>query len=1045
MNNIKKAFKDKSRLRRMADGGYIDPKTQLGVLGGAKDVGPGAGVKGTDTIFKSTVDGVPTFSDRSGMAAGAKPYTQNAAQPMGNFVTNQAGRTATPEAPVVGAVPPAFVDAKAGGRAGALSAPAPVAPAAPAAPAAPSPAGNPRAVEMLTHKANAPASTTLSPSTLRAAALMQSPYEKMNGLAAGSRSTPESNVPSWVRGPMSGGLRPGGLDPNIIANAAKFDQPADTRPMWQRAPKMDISMTSPVANGQFGNVGQPQTAPAPMWQRQPMQDVGMDYISKTGGYGPTKKPEPVVQMADGGRVPPAGYYDISSSAGRKEFEAAYRRGEKPQVWDPPKSDFEQALQDRFINRMTQSIGVPLVIDALVGKDNDAIMQRREALKTAAKTTAAQNAGQLALRAVAPRLAPLAGPVGAAAALSYQINQELKPGGALRRPEHPVSIYFPDTGQRFPPRSGPVRGPGGPTDDKVPAMLSDGEYVLPADTVKAVGVDKLNALRDATHTPTGKAKYQQGLRRYNDGDLVIDPRKQMVPVGQPGRIEIPGTQRAARAAAQAAAEAPIPANRAIVPYKEPLLSSARLGALSRLGGGVGAVMEGYSTLKDVATPGMSTVDNVARVSEGVGRVAGAGTGAVIGSALGPFGTVVGGTAGYFMPEAASWVGRKLGVLDDTAELPSARASRLRTENFQQAIADENARNEVASMPEPRKYIVGSAETPAATARTDTLNDLQQEALGAARSTLSSRGGSAPYAQVPRNEREINKRYDKLGRELRGMYSSKGQGNLARKLLELEEARGRELGFDQRSAVDVAGMNTQSASALRSQENQARIQAAGDLSSLGNTQAMNASNALLAQSRVDAAGIEALAKAGSDAAKAAAKAEKDGEVRYNKAIDEVFGEDAEGADKFRRFVAASDPKFVNAATGDRDLYSLGPAEMAKAIHQLRKLYEIQDVRNAYSDNSLVGYDYGVSTGSDAMTGLRNVRLNDFFNGNASFTDAALKPLANWVPFVDPFDTTMVEFQSGAIAPRSKVVTTRGKTDADKERMLYDAVNRSKLRNQ
>lgn len=1006
MNNIKKAFKDKSRLRCMADGGYIDPKTQLGVLGGAKDVGPGAGVKGTDTIFKSSVDGVPTFSDRSGMAAGAKPYTQNAAQPMGNFVTNQAGRTATPEAPVVGAVPLAFVDANAGGRAGALSAPAPVAPAAPAAPAALSPAGNPRAVEMLTHKANAPASTTLSPSTLRAAALMQSPYEKMNGLAAGSRSTPESNVPSWVRGPSTGGLRPGGLDPNIIANAAKFDQPADTRPMWQRAPKMDIGMTSPVANGQFGNVGQPQTAPAPMWQRQPMQDVGMDYVSKTGGYGPTKKPEPVAQMADGGAVP----------------------------------TMDELNRERAVHQLGQTW-----TEALVQKVRESVQKDR--IAQAAKATAAQNAGQLALRAVAPRLAPLAGPVGAAAALSYQINQELKPGGALRRPEHPVSVYFPDTGQRFPARSGPVRGPGGPTDDKVPAMLSDGEYVLPADTVKAVGVDKLNALRDATHTPTGKAKYQQGLRRYSDGDPVIDPRKQLVPTAGPAVVtETPGGARAARAAARAAATGPVPANRAIVPYKEPLLSSSRLGALSRLGGGVGAVMEGYSTLKDVATPGMSTVDNVARVSEGVGRVAGAGTGAVIGSALGPIGTVAGGTAGYFMPEAASWVGRKLGVLDDTAELPSARASRLRTENFQRAIADENARNEVASMPEPRKYTVGSAaEAPAATARTDTLNDLQQEALGAARSTLSSRGGSAPYAQVPRNDREINKRYDKLGRELRGMYSSKGQGNLARKLLELEEARGRELGFDQRSAVDVAGMNTQSASALRSQENQARIQAAGDLSSLGNTQAMNASNALLAQSRVDAAGIEALAKAGSDAAKAAAKAEKDGEVRYNKAIDEVFGEDAEGADKFRRFVAASDPKFVNAATGDRGLYSLGPAEMAKAIHQLRKLYEIQDVRNAYSDNSLVGYDYGVSTGSDAMTGLRNVRLNDFFNGNASFTDAALKPLANWVPFVDPFDTTMVEFQSGAIAPRSKVVTTRGKTDADKERMLYDAVNRSKLRNQ
>lgn len=48
--------------------------------------------------------------------------------------------------------------------------------------------------------------------------------------------------------------------------------------------------------------------------------------------------------------------------------------------------------------------------------------------------------------------------------------------------------------------GPVKGPGGPTDDKIPAMLSNGEYVLPADTVQAVGKERLDALRAKTHTP-----------------------------------------------------------------------------------------------------------------------------------------------------------------------------------------------------------------------------------------------------------------------------------------------------------------------------------------------------------------------------------------------------------------------------------------------------------------------------------------------------------------------------------------------------------------
>lgn len=65
--------------------------------------------------------------------------------------------------------------------------------------------------------------------------------------------------------------------------------------------------------------------------------------------------------------------------------------------------------------------------------------------------------------------------------------------------------------------GEVKGPGGPTDDKVgPVMLSDGEYVLPADTVRAVGKENLDKLKDATHTPTNKAQRRGMLRRMADG-------------------------------------------------------------------------------------------------------------------------------------------------------------------------------------------------------------------------------------------------------------------------------------------------------------------------------------------------------------------------------------------------------------------------------------------------------------------------------------------------------------------------------------------------
>lgn len=59
--------------------------------------------------------------------------------------------------------------------------------------------------------------------------------------------------------------------------------------------------------------------------------------------------------------------------------------------------------------------------------------------------------------------------------------------------------------------GPVKGPGGPVDDKIPAMLSNGEYVLPADTVEKVGIGSLNKLVKDTHTPAATQR-RRGLNR-----------------------------------------------------------------------------------------------------------------------------------------------------------------------------------------------------------------------------------------------------------------------------------------------------------------------------------------------------------------------------------------------------------------------------------------------------------------------------------------------------------------------------------------------------
>lgn len=63
------------------------------------------------------------------------------------------------------------------------------------------------------------------------------------------------------------------------------------------------------------------------------------------------------------------------------------------------------------------------------------------------------------------------------------------------------------------KGGHIQGPGTGTSDSIPAMLSDGEYVLPADTVKSVGVDNLDHLRETTHNPANRAGTSHGKRGF----------------------------------------------------------------------------------------------------------------------------------------------------------------------------------------------------------------------------------------------------------------------------------------------------------------------------------------------------------------------------------------------------------------------------------------------------------------------------------------------------------------------------------------------------
>ncbi|WP_027729959.1 hypothetical protein ABL850_15510 [Variovorax paradoxus] len=100
------------------------------------------------------------------------------------------------------------------------------------------------------------------------------------------------------------------------------------------------------------------------------------------------------------------------------------------------------------------------------------------------------------------------------------------GAAAKMAQMPASHAAADSIEH----GGPVRGPGGPTADKVPLWGSAGEFMLPADTTAAVGKEKLEALVDATHKPTNKAAEKMGRMARVDGGPIDDPAGAVIRVG-----------------------------------------------------------------------------------------------------------------------------------------------------------------------------------------------------------------------------------------------------------------------------------------------------------------------------------------------------------------------------------------------------------------------------------------------------------------------------------------------------------------------------------
>lgn len=586
------------------------------------------------------------------------------------------------------------------------------------------------------------------------------------------------------------------------------------------------------------------------------------------------------------------------------------------------------------------------------------------------------------------------------------------GQAALAAARPAELPAVGTDDMAPPEieladGGKVRGKGGPTDDKVgPVALSDGEYVLPADTVDIVGRDKLDALRLATHDfvdEDNKPKVSR-LRKMANGGIVVE------------ELTDPSSRRAfhqARAAVQAgnqfgantllrdvprpavtpppAAAAPAPAP-ALAPT--PATSSLRT-ALNSGGGRVGGFVRGalpvaaiggaVDSFADVGSgyrdkfnesvgatgPVSSVAGDAARVMGNVGDAITFGLAGRLGRGLSSIGTPEGFSGGFMSesdrdkynreqvqrvmgqqaPAAAAAPQSRPGELPGMSNVPadvrtssagmpavpvqpqsyqSRRLAEMGVPVDQQNLAPVTDDTRRSLLREgggtPGQYVnlgsyggdaniygtaskpggridsftgVGASSRPGGGPQEDPIMGEIRSALRGLTDGAGNRGGGGGASIGSGNASEINARYDKLASQLSGMYGPKGQGNLARRLLELEQSRSGALDADARNQSALRGQDMSASTAANSANMQARMQALQTLGTMANQRS--------AQSAQDQA---AAAKAQADAAKASEGRSKDAVASMNEAIDRFSAGDKNAAVELANVVSRL-PKDLRAA--------------------------------------------------------------------------------------------------------------------------------------
>ena len=697
--------------------------------------------------------------------------------------------------------------------------------------------------------------------------------------------------------------------------------------------------------------------------------------------------------------------------------------------------------------------------------------------------------------------------------------------------------------------GRVKGPGGRTDDKVgPVMLSDEEYVLPGDTADAIGRDKLDAIRLATHE-FKDARKESALRGRADdvpvdhlfdggspwivdskgtvrpnsfGDAAAGPGYQQprLPPPQPGTavqvaqppmgrrppIDItPPGSRTPPAAQVVDAVTDVTPKTAMSRAGSALRGAARVGApvagISGAAQSFDDLSTGYrdrfvhnmgteSSLGELAADTANVLGNVGdtatfglagRIGRGFDGMWPGGKGFVDGflspshrdkylqqrtqqtmgagapsaaqpspvaaatSALrsdqGPAQPV---TPGSYQSRRLSEMGVPLDVQNSEPVVNSVTGNTrdfLRTggtDQYQNLGTYGRNGNIYGKADDPSRpgrinnFVgVGAGANPSNEASGSGLNGGASGALRGLGSGPSAQGGSNSGGGGRVSVIGGEDRYDKLAKELRGMYSAKGQGNLAKKLVELEQLRANEQGNIRSNETSRANAQLSSETSMRNADVGARTNMLEALSR------MEAARGYLTQ-QAQAAQLKYL----QDAQKSAREGEEKGFDRYTGAIGQMFtitdkdGKqtvDKAAQERFRSFIEGSDPK-----AGEK-FASMAPQQQQVLLQNFKTLYDMNEARNKTArTGSLPSATGGVTNRMDIPTDVREATWNDYWNNNLPLKDYVWSNL----PFTNK---NVVQTESGQPVLYSDYTKTDGKRDLDKEKIVRDSVNarRSALR--